>query len=695
MQLALMALPLIGAVGLAIDGGRAFLTRYEMASALDAAALALGSTKGMARADLEKMAALYVEQNLRTLGASTTLTILPAGDAVVNANTVTVTGQVDMPTMFMQLWGQSKVNIAATSQISRGGNDLELALVLDTTGSMAGTRISTLQTAAKNLIDTVINDTQTPYYSKAALVPFSNSVNLTPAMADAARGALTATATITAMSWKKGSQSTITNAAWCNGGTLNVTAIPKSANTTVTYSGTSFTPATGDYIVITGVSGMTQVNNTIFKAGTVNTTAKTIVLLNKTTGAAISSTGWSTYSSGGTIGRCLNANCEVQVTTSAAHGLSDGSFVYVTGVGGMTSINNTAGTSGTVTGATGTAFFLSGTFGPSYSAYTSGGTAQGCYTAACEVQVTTAAAHPFANGAGVFIQSVSGMTQANNRLYSGGTAATNWTASNVTTSTFIATGLIGPSSSNYTSGGTADCIVQGCKYYAFNNAQDGKNTILKWSTCVSERTGLQAFTDAAPSIAPVGLMYQNTASNACPNAETMIPLTSNKTTLKAGVDALVASGSTAGHLGFAWGWYSISSNWASYFAAGSQPAAKNDHLQKVMVLMTDGAFNTAYCGPVISADSNNGAGSAADHRNCNATNGTSFAQAKTLCANIKAQGITLYTVGFDLAVDAAALDMLQTCASDGSHFYNAPTQADLTAAFNSIATSITLLRLTR
>jgi Flp pilus assembly protein TadG len=38
MQFALMAMPLCVCTGLAIDGGRAFLAHYELASALDAAA---------------------------------------------------------------------------------------------------------------------------------------------------------------------------------------------------------------------------------------------------------------------------------------------------------------------------------------------------------------------------------------------------------------------------------------------------------------------------------------------------------------------------------------------------------------------------------------------------------------------------------------------------------------------------------
>src|SRR5262249_49808535 len=150
-------------------------------------------------------------------------------------------------------------------------------------------------------------------------------------------------------------------------------------------------------------------------------------------------------------------------------------------------------------------------------------------------------------------------------------------------------------------------------------------------TCVSERTGPQAFTDAAPSaIALVGANYP-APSNPCP-PNTILPLTNNKTLLKGQIDLLQAAGSTAGHLGVAWGWYLLSPNWGYLWPAESQPAPYSGLadldarglplLRKIVILMTDGEFNTAYCNGVISQNSGSGSGSASDHIKCDATDGT-------------------------------------------------------------------------
>ena len=48
----------------------------------------------------------------------------------------------------------------------------------------------------------------------------------------------------------------------------------------------------------------------------------------------------------------------------------------------------------------------------------------------------------------------------------------------------------------------------------------------------------------------------------------------------------------------------LAPNFASLWPAASQPAAYNTpNLIKVVVLMTDGSFNTVYCNGVIAADS--------------------------------------------------------------------------------------------
>lgn len=238
------------------------------------------------------------------------------------------------------------------------------------------------------------------------------------------------------------------------------------------------------------------------------------------------------------------------------------------------------------------------------------------------------------------------------------------------------------------------CTTPGCQKFTFTTAAGGTktNTI---STCVSERTGIEAYTDAAPSTALVGRNY-SASGNPCP-AASITPLSSDETALKAQIDTLQASGSTAGHIGLAWGWYMVSPSFGYLWPSDdNRPAAYGgDNLLKVVVLMTDGEFNTTYCKGVISRDATSGSGSSSDKINCNAPNGGAFAQAEALCAAMKAQGVVIYTVGFALSGNAAAENIMQTCATDADHVFLPDSGADLKVAFRAIGQDINALRLSR
>ncbi|MFI4965581.1 MAG: pilus assembly protein TadG-related protein [Caulobacterales bacterium] len=243
----------------------------------------------------------------------------------------------------------------------------------------------------------------------------------------------------------------------------------------------------------------------------------------------------------------------------------------------------------------------------------------------------------------------------------------------------------------------APCVdAAGCTQIKFTAASGSGHPTYDASNCVSERTGSEAFTDASYSVAKVGYVYPPTTENLCIGA-TIQPLTSDKTLLHNEIGSLTALNSTAGHIGLAWGWYTISPNWATLFPTASKPAAYGTpHLLKVVVLMTDGAFNTAYCNGVIAKDSGSGSGTVSKHISCNATNGDSFTQAQKLCANMKAlpNPVIIYTVGFDVSSDPSAQSLLANCATDSSHVYfPADDGVSLQVAFQQIAADLNRLRL--
>ncbi|MEQ1651778.1 MAG: pilus assembly protein [Hyphomicrobium sp.] len=200
-------------------------------------------------------------------------------------------------------------------------------------------------------------------------------------------------------------------------------------------------------------------------------------------------------------------------------------------------------------------------------------------------------------------------------------------------------------------------------------------------TCVVERKGPNAATD----VAPVGsdklpnvptLPYGHYT---CPDA-TVLPLQgkSQKDTVKNTIDSYAASGATAGHIGTAWGWYLLSPSWGSVLPSDSDPKPYGDsEVEKTMIIMTDGEFNTSYV-----SGGNTPPDKQADE---------SYAQFDALCGNIKAKNIKVYTVGFDLN-DARALSELKKCASEPGNFFDAKSGADLKAAFKAIAQKLNTLR---
>lgn len=177
----------------------------------------------------------------------------------------------------------------------------------------------------------------------------------------------------------------------------------------------------------------------------------------------------------------------------------------------------------------------------------------------------------------------------------------------------------------------------------------------------------------------------------CPSS-VVIPLTNDRDRLKAAADGFTATGSTAGQLGASWAWNLVSPKWKDIWPTGSQPVEYGTaNTDKVVILMTDGVYNTI-----------------------NGINwGDTSAQATTasdlsvqMCTNMKAQGIAVYTVGFDLAsignasARTRATNTLKACAGKAGHpnpeqfFYSAEDADTLRAAFVNIATDIMKLRLT-
>lgn len=237
----------------------------------------------------------------------------------------------------------------------------------------------------------------------------------------------------------------------------------------------------------------------------------------------------------------------------------------------------------------------------------------------------------------------------------------------------------------------ATCNSPGCQSLRFINSL-GQWRTLSASPCVSERIGPHAFSDRSPQSSPVGYAYL-AAENACPKS-TFVPLTSEKEMLIDAIEALQTGGSTGAQVGFAWGWYALSPNWASVWR-GRGAGAYDEKTRKIAILFTDGEFNSPYCRGVIAHDATYGSGSPADHINCNAPNGSSYAQSIALCEAMKATGIEVFTIAFGLIDSGDARNVMARCASSPDTSYNTSNLGQLKAAFRDIGLKVVNLYLAR
>jgi Flp pilus assembly protein TadG len=675
IQFALMVVPLVACTGVAIDGGRAFLARYELGAALDAAALAVGSTVDEDQDALEAVARRFVNRNFQLADPNDIVLSLDPQEEMI-----TLQGRIALDTVFMPIVGISTIDVSAESEVRRGGTNVEVALVLDTTGSMSGQRMTDLKSAARDLVDIVVTDKQEPYFAKLALISYGDNVNA-GAYADAVRGAPRGGKSITDADWRVNGSAYVSAAVWKDGGTKSISSVTRASQAEVTANNHGF--SNGDVVYITSVKGMRQLNDKAYRVA--DASSNKFKLKDRSSGAYVRSSSFSKYKSAGTLQKCLTGDCEVRVTASN-HRLSNGDFAHIDGAIGMTHINNDDDETWIVADATNNTFILKDSWGPSSSSYSGNAYASECYTASCEVRVESSR-HGLSNGDWAYITNVRGMS-----INTSGDNA--WRIKDATSDTFILQDSVGPSYANYSGSGTAWCLEDGCQYLRFTSAS-GSTRIQEISSCVSERIGANAYTGVAPSTATVGRAYSGGGYTGCRSYAAFEPLTAARESLKTKISRLDTDDSTAGHIGLAWGWYMLAPDWGYLWPDDeNKPLAyRSNKLAKVLVLMTDGDFNTAYCNSVVSK--NYGVGSSSDRINCNATNGDPFTQAANLCSAIKSEGVIIYTVGFGGDLSNGGGAFLRGCATSPKHAYMAVTGEELRTAFSAIARSISLLRLSR
>ena len=200
--------------------------------------------------------------------------------------------------------------------------------------------------------------------------------------------------------------------------------------------------------------------------------------------------------------------------------------------------------------------------------------------------------------------------------------------------------------------------------------------------------------------ATLGVVASNWGVNGGPNNGCPVPmvaLTTSASTLQATIKSMWPrdAGGTMVHVGMAWGWRTLSPN-TPFPLNNTHPldytTANNQGWKKVVVLETDGQEEwpdaNQYTGMGFVAEGKAGSTSTTTA----ATNLST--RLSTICTNMKAAGIIIYTIGLGNA--GASNTALQNCAGPNPGvFIDATNVTQLNNAFQTIAQSLLALRLTQ
>ena len=178
---ALAIIPILGFIGLSVDMSRAYHARAMIVNAADAAAMAAAKVPtDQAQAEAERVFNAYLD------GTSV------AGQAQVDSVTINedmgfvqVQASTDVVMSFIKVFGYETLGVKSKSRVLIAGGSVEVALVLDNTGSMNNwisgkRRIDHLKEATELLIETLIPTDDAPEDLWISIIPYITQVNTGP-----------------------------------------------------------------------------------------------------------------------------------------------------------------------------------------------------------------------------------------------------------------------------------------------------------------------------------------------------------------------------------------------------------------------------------------------------------------------------------------------------------------------------------
>ena len=167
-------IPIAGVAGAGVDYSRAVETRNQLQHAADAAALAGGRSLVDGGRNFKKRGRKSFKENYKNAkyADKVKFRIKKIKDGV----RVDVSARID--TTFLAIVGYKTIDMKVFSEIGVSNTKLEVALVLDNTGSMQGRKINTLKKSARALVKAVMRKKGKNKHTRIAVVPFADYVNI-------------------------------------------------------------------------------------------------------------------------------------------------------------------------------------------------------------------------------------------------------------------------------------------------------------------------------------------------------------------------------------------------------------------------------------------------------------------------------------------------------------------------------------
>ena len=183
-----LLVPIILATGFAVDLARIWLVQSRLQTSVDAAALVAGRGINTSTRDADATAIYWSNfgrydkvSNAGYLSAVASVPTITTLDADTIKVTATAAVNLTLMGLVKGIAGQTETPtiVNATASTKRALYGMELALVLDITGSMkSNDNIGGLRTAATNLVDIVFGSSDTQPNLLVSVVPFTASVNM-------------------------------------------------------------------------------------------------------------------------------------------------------------------------------------------------------------------------------------------------------------------------------------------------------------------------------------------------------------------------------------------------------------------------------------------------------------------------------------------------------------------------------------